>query len=79
MGEEFFKVILREIDARLFMLLDLLEDWLILVFYIKIGLVQMSYAVLVIFLRGLKFVFSVDIFVHGLLHSVVRDFTLELT
>jgi hypothetical protein len=56
---EFIKVILREINARLFILLYLLKNRFIVIFHVKLCLIELFDAIFIIFLSCLHLVLCI--------------------
>jgi hypothetical protein len=75
---KFVEVVLGEIDAALFLLLDLLQQWPILLVHLVVDLVELGYAIFVVLLGHHKFVLAVNTRIHRLLNKIFLTFALLL-
>lgn len=76
--QELIVVVLGEVDARLLVLLDLLQNGPVLVLHVELGLVQLIDALFVVLEGDLHFVFGLQAFVHDLLDLLHGHITLLL-
>lgn len=79
MLKELVKIVFSKVYPGLLILLNLLQDWLVLIFNFKYGLIQFIDGIFVILLGHLRFVFDVARLIYYFLDFIQRCRTLRLT
>ena len=76
MLNEFFEIILGEINPGFFILLDLLENRFIVIGYFLLGFIKFYHTLLVFSQCNLYLIFGVEAIVHYFLHFLLSNFSL---